>query len=72
MICLSYMERLKSLKLFSIKGRPLWSDLFNYWKILWCDSARYELSVLFQRSLEERTWGHNLKLIMAHYYTDVK
>ena len=46
---LSYGERLRSLKLFSIKGRLLCSDLIKYWRIV-CDLAGFDLSVLFQRS----------------------
>ena len=34
---LSYTERLKSLNLFSIKGRLLHSDLINYWNTLCCE-----------------------------------
>ena len=29
------------------------------------------MSVLFQRTLAERTGGHSFKLIMPHCYTDV-
>ena len=66
------MARLKSLKLFSIKGRLLRYNLIKYWTILCCDLAGYDLFVLFQSSLEVRTRGHKLKLIMPRCYTDVK
>ena len=55
---LSYGERLKFLKLFSIKRRLLHSDFIKYWKIICCDLSGFNLSVLFQRSLEDRTRGH--------------
>ena len=49
---LAYTERLKSLNMFSIKGRLLRSDLTKYWKILCSDSVGFDLSGLFQRSVE--------------------
>ena len=48
------------------------SDLIKYWKTLCCELPGFDLSVLFQRSLEERTRGHSFKLIMPHCNTDVK
>ena len=69
---LSYTERLKLLNLFSIKGRLLRSDLIKHWKTLCCELPGFDLSVLFLRSLEERTRGHSFKLIMPHCNTDVK
>ena len=54
---LSYCERLKSLNVFLIKGRLLWSDLIKYWKILCSDSEGYDLAGLFQMSLEDTTRG---------------
>ena len=68
----SNTERLKSLNLFSIKGRLLRSDLRKYWKILCCDLAEFDLSVLLQRSLEERIRHQRLELIMPRCNTDVK
>ena len=69
---LSYGERLRSLQLFSIKGRHLRSDLIKHWMIFCCDLARFDLSVLFQRSREERTRGHRFKLVMPPCNTDVR
>ena len=69
---LSSTERLKSLNLFSIKGRLLHSDLTKYWKTLCCELPGFDFSVLFQRSLEERIRGHSFKLIMSRCNTDVK
>ena len=69
---LNYKERLKSLKLFLIKGWLLRSDLIKYWKIICCDVAGCDLTVLFQRSLEERTRGHRCRLVMPCCNTDVR
>ena len=69
---LSYAERLRSLNLFSIKGRLLRSDLIKYWKIVCCESEGFDLSVLFQRSQEERTRGHKFRLVMPRCNTDIK
>ena len=69
---LSYGERLKSLNVFSIKGRLLRSDLVIYWKIPCSDSEGYDLTGLFLRSLEERTRGHIFKLVMPQCNTDIK
>ena len=51
---------MKSLKLFSIKGRLLRSDLIKYWKIICCDVAGCDFTVMFQRSLENELEGTGL------------
>ena len=63
---LSYGERLKPLNVFSIKSRLLPSILIKYGKILYSDSVGLDLSV------EDRTWGHSFKLVMALCITEVK
>ena len=69
---MSYSERLRSLNLFSIEGRLLRSDLIKYWKVVCCDSEGFDLSVLFQRSREERTRGHKFRLLLPRCNTDIK
>ena len=69
---LSYGARLRSLKLISVRGRLLRSDLIKYWRIICCDLAGFDLSVLFQRSGEGRTRGHRFKLVMPPCNTDVR
>ena len=60
------------MKLFSVRGRHLCSDLIKYWRIICCDLAGFDLSVLFQRSGERRTHEHRLKLVMPPCNPDVK
>ena len=53
---LSYSERLRSLNLFSIKGRLLHSDLIKYWKIACC-SQRVLTCQCYSRGLEKKELG---------------
>ena len=64
MLGLSYGERLKSLNVFSIKGRLLRPALIKYGKILCSDSEGYDLAALFQRSL----WKRELDCISSSWY----
>ena len=60
------------LNLYSIRGRFLRADLIKYWKVV-CDSVGCDLSVLFQKSLKQRTCGHRFfKLLMPHCNTDIR
>ena len=68
---LSYGESSKFLNVFSIEARLLHTDFITYWKILCSDSVGFDLSRLFQRSVEERTLGHWFKLVMPLCNTKV-
>ena len=48
------------------------TDLIKYWKILSCETSAYDLSVLFQRSLIERTSGHRFRLVMPFCNIDAR
>ena len=66
---MSYVERLRSLNLFSISGRFLHADLMKYWKAF-NGEADVGLSGMFELVRCERTRGHPLKLRVAHWQTD--
>jgi hypothetical protein len=68
---LSYRDRLTTLGLFSIRGRLLRTDLIKYWRILCCDTEGFDLSILFQRSLDGRTRGHRHKLLLPLCSVDI-
>ena len=68
---LSYSERLKSLKLYSIQGRLLRADLIQYWKILHGKSC-IPPGEIFQLSPATRTRGHQFKLFYPTVNTDVR
>jgi hypothetical protein len=67
-----YNARLRALDLFSIRGRVLRAGLIKYWKVLCCDMEGFDLNVLFQRAVDVRMRGHQYKLIMPLYATDVR
>lgn len=69
---LHYGARLRALDLFSVRGRFIRSDLIKYWKILCTDAGGYDLSAMFQRSLNENARGHRHRLLMPHCVTDMR
>ena len=69
---LSYGEMLKNLNIFSFRGRLLRADLIKYWKIMCFDESAFDLSVMFQRSIEERTRGHRYNLVVPQCNTDIR
>ena len=68
---LSYGERLRALKLYSVQGRLLRSDIIQYWKILNGHSC-ITPSDLFQRPPHSRTRGHCQKLFPPITVTDTR
>ena len=68
---LSYGERLRALKLYSVQGRLLRSDIIQYWKILNGHSC-INPSDLFQRPPHSRTRGHCQKLFPPITETDTR
>ena len=69
---MDYGARLKSLGLFSIKGRLLRADLIKYWKVLCSGDPDVGLSGLFRLSPVLNTRGHRYKLMMPACNTEIK
>ena len=59
---LSYQERLRTLRLYSIYGRLLRADLIKCWKVFHSE-ADVGLQDLFTMSVERWTRGHPLKIV---------
>ena len=68
---MNYGQRLKSLGLFSIKGRLLRADLILYWKILTGRSS-IPPDLIIQLAPPCGTRGHSLKLMVPRCNTDVR
>ena len=60
---LSYQERLRTLKLYSIYGRLMRADLIKCWKVFHSE-IDVGLQDLFTMSVEWRTCGHPLKVVL--------
>ena len=65
---MDYGQRLRTLGLFSLRGRRLRADLIKYWKFLSAANDTY----MFKLSSNTRTRGHALKLSMPSCHTDIK
>ena len=65
-----YGGRLRSLDLFSVKGRLLRADLIKYWKILHGKSG--DLLTMFSLAPRVGTRGHALKLVVPPRSSDVR
>ena len=68
---LSYGERLKTLKLYSVQGRLLRADIIQYWKIFNGHSC-ISPNDLFQRPPHTRTRGHCHKVFLPVIATDTR
>ena len=68
---LSYGERLSRLKLFSVQGRLLRSDLIQYWKIL-NNKSCITPDILFTLQPHPATRGHQLKILTPRASTDTR
>ena len=68
---LSYGEMLRALKLYSVQGRLLQSDIIQYWKILNGHSC-ITPSDLFQHPYNSRNRGHCQKLFPPITETDTQ
>ena len=68
---LSYRERLRTLKLYSIQGRLLRADLIQYWKIF-NNKSCISPAELFLRPPQTRTRGHSHKIFPSAIHTDVR
>ena len=69
---LNYGERLRSLNLFSLKGRRLRADLIKYWKVFHpVDSSDDSLRELFTLAPNVGTRGHVFKLSLPRVTTDL-
>ena len=65
----NYQDRLRQLKLFSIKGRLLRADLIKIWKIFH-DQYDVGLNVLFERVYHRATRGHRYKISIPRCHTE--
>ena len=68
---LSYLDRLKKLSLYSIRGRLLRTDLIKIWKVLSGYSSP-QLLDLFDQQYHHATRGHSMKLAVPRCRTDVR
>ena len=68
---LSYRERPRTLKLYSIQGRLLRADLIQYWKIF-NNKSCISPAELFLRPPQTRTRGHSHKIFPSAIHTDVR
>jgi len=68
---LGYVERLKYLKLYSIQGRLLRTDLIKIWKIFHSE-LDLGLSEIFDRRSHGSTRGHRYKLAIPRMRTEVR
>ena len=68
---LDYLTRLKSLKLFSIKGRLWRTDMIFVWRIFHGDS-KISPSDLFSPCPDRRTRGHPFKIFPLHVQTEAR
>ena len=66
---LEYVDRLKTLDLFSIRGRLLRSDLIKLWKIF-NPQSEVGLATLFEREFHLATRGHRYKLSVPRCRTE--
>ena len=67
---MDYGSRLRSLDLFSVKGRLLRADLIKYWKILHGESE--DLLNMFSLAPRVGTRGHLLKLVPPPRFSDAR
>ena len=67
---LEYVERLKSLDLYSIRGRLLRSDLIKVWKVF-NPQTEVGLDSLFEREFHLATRGHRYKLSTPRCRTEI-
>ena len=65
----TYQDRLRQLRLFSIKGRLLRADLIKIWKIFH-DQYDTGLDVLFERTFHRATRGHRYKISTPRCHTE--
>ena len=68
---LTYLERLKSLNLYSIQVRLLRHDLIKYWQIFHGASS-IKAEDLFHRSAITHTRGHQYKIFCVHSQLDIR
>ena len=68
---LSYAERLTKLKLFSVQGRLLRTDLIQHWKIL-SNHSCIAPDILFSPQPHPTPRGHPLKILTPHVSTDTR
>ena len=65
----TYQDRLRQLRLFSIRGRLLRADLIKIWKIFH-DQYDTGLDVLFERTFHRATRGHRYKISTPRCHTE--
>ena len=68
---LNYLERLKELRLFSICGRMLRTDLIKVWKIFHAD-VDVGLDSIFERNSHSATRGHSFKLSVPRCRSELR
>ena len=68
---LSYDERLRSLNLFSVKGRLLRADLIYLWK-MFNGQCAVAANTIFTPALSRRTRGHQFKIQVEQVRLDVR